>query len=209
MHYAAKGICTKVANPTKWSWKRLKRAARHVKEAEKVTWAMRPWKNDETKVDVHGLGLGARPREEVNEWWHDDVQRHSGDTLVENTSETCAEHGGSCSVVTRAVGDLGMQSMMADCGLSGQVRVWTDSNAAKATASRRGVGKTQTFGIEILAAAGGDQIGKSDHEEGPSKATFGEAFDEGKIVARDRWFNQRSQRAHARASRGNQGNEPC
>ena len=36
-----------------------------------------------------------------------------------------------------------MQSMMADLGLSAQVRVWTDSNAAKAIASRRGLGKTR------------------------------------------------------------------
>ena len=33
--------------------------------------------------------------------------------------------------------------MMTDLGLSAQVRVWTDSNAAKAIASRRGLGKTR------------------------------------------------------------------
>ena len=36
-----------------------------------------------------------------------------------------------------------MQSMMADLGVTTHVRVWTDSNAAKAIASRRGVGKTR------------------------------------------------------------------
>ena len=35
-----------------------------------------------------------------------------------------------------------MQSMMTDLGMSAQVRVWKDSNAAKAIASRRGHGKT-------------------------------------------------------------------
>ena len=45
----------------------------------------------------HGIavGLGERAREEVDEWRHDDDQRHSGETLVENTSGACAEHGGS------------------------------------------------------------------------------------------------------------------
>ena len=41
--YAAKEICTKMANPTQGSWKRLKKAARYLKETEKVTWAMRAW----------------------------------------------------------------------------------------------------------------------------------------------------------------------
>ena len=36
----------------------------------------------------------------------------------------------------------GMQSWLSDLGLGADVRVWTDSNAAKAIASRRGWCKT-------------------------------------------------------------------
>ena len=48
------------------------------------------------------------------------------------------------AVRTGAAEALGMQSMMTDLVMSAQVRVWTDSNVAKATASRRGF---QTCGI--------------------------------------------------------------
>ena len=55
----------------------------------------------------------------------------------------------------------------------------------------------QTCGIETLVAAGGDQIGKIEHEEDPRRATCGGPFEERKIVARDRCLHQRSRRARA------------
>ena len=45
--------------------------------------------------------------------------------------------------ITGAAEGLGMQSMMMDLELGSQVRVWTDSNAAQAIASRKGLGKTR------------------------------------------------------------------
>ena len=50
-----------------------------------------------------------------------------------------------------------MQSMFMDLGLGAQVRVWTDSNAAKSIAS-------PTRGVEVLVVAGHDQDGKSENE---------------------------------------------
>ena len=43
-----------------------------------------------------------------------------------------------------------MQLMMMDLGVSAQVRVWTDSNAAKAIASRKGLGKTRHVELKFL-----------------------------------------------------------
>ena len=43
-----------------------------------------------------------------------------------------------------------MQSMMVDLGFSAQVRFWTDSNAAKAKASSRGLGKTRHVELNYL-----------------------------------------------------------
>ena len=43
-----------------------------------------------------------------------------------------------------------MQSMIADLGVTTHVRVWTDSNAAKAEASRRGLGKTRHVELRYL-----------------------------------------------------------
>ena len=58
--------------------------------------ATRAWKHDEMKVArARGFGLGERAREEVDEWRFDDDQPHSDETLVKNTSDACAVHGGS------------------------------------------------------------------------------------------------------------------
>ena len=140
MQYAAKETCTKMANPTQGSWKRVTKAARYLQGVEKVTWAMRASKQDELKIDVHV---------EVDEWRYDDDQRHSGETLVGNTSDPCAERGGSWNMTWSSQEQtLGMQSMMTDLVMSGQVRVWTDSNAAQAT--RRGFGKTRHVELKCL-----------------------------------------------------------
>ena len=54
VQYAAKEVCTKMASPTRGSWKRLKKAGRYLKGVETVTWKMGAWKNDdEVNVDVH------------------------------------------------------------------------------------------------------------------------------------------------------------
>ena len=77
-------------------------------------------------------------------------------TVVKHWSRTQATRALSTAeaeyyaVVTGAAEGLGMQSMMADLGVATQVRVWTDSNAAKAIASRRGLGKTRHVELRYL-----------------------------------------------------------
>ena len=54
VQYAAKEVCTKMANPTRGSWKRLKKAGRYLKGVENLTWKMGAWQNnEEVNVDVH------------------------------------------------------------------------------------------------------------------------------------------------------------
>ena len=54
VQYTAKEVRTKMANLTRGSWKRLKKAGRYLKGVEEVTWKMEAWKNDdEVNVDVH------------------------------------------------------------------------------------------------------------------------------------------------------------
>ena len=135
---AAKKMCTKMANPTQGSEWRLKRAARCLKGAEKVTWAMRAWERDERKVDVR-----------VDSDWATGPERRStrggmmiNGTVLEQWSRTQATRALSTAeaeydaVVTGAAEALGMQSMMTDLGLTAQVRVWEDFNAVEAIASR-------------------------------------------------------------------------
>ena len=77
-------------------------------------------------------------------------------TVVKHWSRTQATRALSTAaaeyyaVVTGATEELGMQSMMSDLGVTTQVRVWTDSNAAKAIASRRGLGKTRHVELRYL-----------------------------------------------------------
>ena len=77
-------------------------------------------------------------------------------TVVKHWSRTQATRALSTAeaeyyaVVTGTAERLGMQSMMADFGVTTQVRVWTESKAAKAIASRRGFGKTRHVDLRYL-----------------------------------------------------------
>ena len=53
MQYVGTEICTKMANPTRGTWIKLKKACRSLRGVEKVTWVMRAWKHDGMTVDVH------------------------------------------------------------------------------------------------------------------------------------------------------------
>ena len=48
---------------------------------------------------------------------------------------------------------------MTDLGLGAEVRVWTDSNADKAIASRRGLVKTRHMELKFLCLARSVQLG--------------------------------------------------
>ena len=89
------------------------------------------------------------------------------------------------AVVTGAAEGLGMQSMMADLGVTNQVRVWTDSNAVKAIASRSGLGKTRHVELKVFVAAGDDQVRKIKNETNSRRTKFGRPPDEGESMASD------------------------
>ena len=126
-------------------------------------------------------------REEVDEWGHNGDQRHSGEAVVESASVARIEHGRSRVLRGHHRGNRGSREcchMIKDMGLSAQFRVSTHSNAAKTIASSRGLGKNRHFEWEYLWLQGSDQIGKSEDESGPRRATFGGPLDEGIIVER-------------------------
>ena len=81
-----------------------------------------------------------------------------------------------------------------------QVRVWTDCNAAKAIASRRGLGKTRHVELKYLVVAGGNQVRESEDEASRRGAEFVRPSDEGEAVARDRRIDPRSWRIHENES---------
>ena len=117
-----------------------------------MTWAMRAWEHDEMKVDVHvdsesAKGCGRKSM--------------SGGMMIKGTAvkhwsrtqakrALCTTEAEYYAVITGAAVAHGMRSTMTDVGLSAQVRFWTDSNAAKAIASRRSFGKTRHVEMKFL-----------------------------------------------------------
>ena len=71
--------------------------------------------------------------------------------------------------------------MMADLGVTTQVRVWTDSNAAKAIASKRGLGKTRHVELRYLWL----QVRKSKNETNSRRTKSGRLLDEEESTASD------------------------
>ena len=111
------------------------------------------------------------------------VVKHWSRTQATRTLSTAeAEY---YAVVTGAAEGLGMRSMMADMGLSAQVRVWTDSNAAKAIASRKRSRKDPTRGTEVFVVAGCHQVRESEDEANPRRAESGRPLNEGKGMVSD------------------------
>ena len=77
-----------------------------------------------------------------------------------------------------------MQSMMADLGVTTQVRVWTDSSAANAIASRRGLKKTRHVELKYLWLQE-EQVEKSKNEVNPRRTEPGRPSDEWEGMASD------------------------
>ena len=155
VQYAAKEVCTKMASPTRGSWKRLKEAGRYLDGVEKVTWKMGSWKNDdEVNVDVPVDSNWAGGLE--RKWTSGGmmmINGHSREILVQNISDECTEYGRSPVLRSRhrrsrgtwnAVDDgrLGRDHPSASFGLI--------PSLLKAMVSRRGLGKTRHLELMYL-----------------------------------------------------------
>ena len=139
--------------------------------------------DDKVNVDVH-----------VDSDWAKGPERKStsggmmmiNGTVVKHWSRTQATRALSTAeaeyyaVVTGAAEGLGMQSMMADLGVTTHVRIWTDSNAAKAIASRRGLGKTRHVELRYLWLQDVTESGRV-----KMRRESGRPSDEGEGVASD------------------------
>ena len=97
VQYAAKEVCTKMANPTRGSWKMLKKGRQILersRESDVEDGSMEKQRGGECGRAC-GFELSQWAREEVDEWMNDDDQRHGRETLVQNASDACVEHGRS------------------------------------------------------------------------------------------------------------------
>ena len=139
MQYAAKGSFRKDAEPDDGKFEEI--------GVEKVMWVMRGWMNDEEMgVEVHVDSDCANGSE--RKWTSRGVMMMNG-TVVQHWSRTQA----SCALSTaeavilrghRWSGSSSREAVDDDGhGVTTQVRAWTESNRAKAMASRSGVGNTR------------------------------------------------------------------
>ena len=108
-----------------------------------------------------------------------------------------------------------MQSMMADLGMSAQVPVWTNSNAAKAIASRRGLGKTRHVELRYFWLQEVTKSGRVKMRRMPGgqnladRLTKEKAWHQIETLSRrnheDEWRQQRERRTKEVAGRMKQG----
>ena len=74
-------FCKKMANPTRGTWKDMKKAGFFWKGVQKVTWTMQAGESRCELSRARGLGLGEGSRKKIDE------QRHDGGALAENTGD--------------------------------------------------------------------------------------------------------------------------
>ena len=183
------GICTKMANPTQGSWKRLKKAARYLKGVDKVTWATRAWERDEMKVDVR-----------VDSAWVKGPERKSTSGGISMINGAVVEHWSR----TQATSPNAV--MMMDLGQSAQVRVWKNSNAAKAIASRRGLGKARHVELKFLWLQEVRKSGRVNVRRVPREQNLADHLTNGKSW-RETDDLIRGVGARMKVSKGNKGKE--
>ena len=126
VQYAAKEVCTRMANSTRGSWKRFEKSRQILERSRESDMEDGAWRHiEEVNVDVH-----------VDSNWASGPKRKStsggmmmiNGTVVKHWSRTQATRALSTAeaeyyaVVTGAAEGLGMQSMMADLGVATQVR---------------------------------------------------------------------------------------
>ena len=102
-------------------------------ERDHCSLHVKPWERDEMKVDVR-----------VDSAWVKGPDRKSTSGSINMINGAMVEHRSR----TQATSPNAV--MMTDLGQSAQVRVWQNSNAARAIASRRGLGKARHVELKFL-----------------------------------------------------------
>jgi hypothetical protein len=146
IQYPAKEICREMARPTTRSWRRLKTLARFVLEREAVVWKYE-WQDDGAEIVLYTDSdwAGCRRTRRSTSGGLILVGNHciktwSSTQLPIALSSAEAEY---YSMVDGTARCLGARSMCAEIGViaQGPILLYADASAARAFASRRGVGK--------------------------------------------------------------------
>ena len=155
VQYAVKEVCQGMSKPSEGGKARIKRIARYLLGAQRLVWCYGADNEDEVKlrIDVY-----------VDSDWASGWSRKStsGGMVVVNgagikhwsrTQKARALSSGEAeyyAMVTGCAEGLGMQSIATDLGWESEVRVWSDSSAARSVGNRRGLGKLRHVELKWL-----------------------------------------------------------
>ena len=155
IQFATKEICRHMATPKKSSWQKLKRLSRYLLEYPRAEWVFEfrsgvvpnvidaysdsDWAGckatrKSTSGGVLSVGGGA-----VKSW---------GST--QGTIATSSGEAELYALAKAASEGLGLRALAADLGWDLAVRVWVDSSAAKAIASKTGLGRMRHLEVKYL-----------------------------------------------------------
>ena len=155
IQYAVKEVCQGMAKPSEGGKARTKRVARYLLGARRLVWCYGEDDGDDEKIKIDVY---------VDSDWASGWSRKStsGGMVVVNgagvkhwsrTQKARALSSGEaeyCALVTGCAEGLGMQSIAEDLGWDSEVRLWSDSSAARSVGNRRGLGKMRHVELKWL-----------------------------------------------------------
>jgi hypothetical protein len=155
IQYAVKVICQGMSAPTEGGKAKIKRVVRYLVGARRMVW-----KYGEKEDGDEGVWVDVF----VDSDWASGWERKStsgGMMCVDGvgvkhwsrTQKARALSSGEAeyyAMVTGCAEGLGMKALAEDLGWKVEVRIWTDSSAAKAVANRRGLGKLRHVELKWL-----------------------------------------------------------
>ena len=156
LQVAVSVLCQKMASPTRKSWMKLKRVARYLKKYPVLKYEYKEEERDDGRLDLRVFS--------DSDWAGCKETRRSrsgGVALLagcpvkswSNRQATPAMSSGEAeyyAVVKAAAEALGVQALALDMGFETEVAIYLDANAAKAIASRSGVGKVRHMEVRYL-----------------------------------------------------------
>jgi hypothetical protein len=157
LQFAAKEVCRKMSKPTKKGLKKMKRMTRYLIAVPRVVWRFREEKGERAKKDVVNVysdsdWAGCR---ETRKSTSGGVAVLGGCAVKSwaSTQGVIAQSSGEAEyyAMTRAAAEgLGIQALLQDLGWEADVVVHVDSTAAKAIASRVGLGRVRHLEVRFL-----------------------------------------------------------
>ena len=156
LQYAAKESCRQMAKPRQSGMERMKRIARYLRKYPKVVWYFGRGGEVENVIDVFSDSDWAACRR-TRKSTSGGVAVIDGGTIKHwsSTQGSVALSVGEAEyyvLIKAAAEGLGMVALAKDLGYEFRLRLWVDSNTAKAITARLGLGRVRHMEVRYLWA---------------------------------------------------------